>query len=136
MTPPSQSVRLAGRLDSLRQSDRTLGLVLASGETLRAISVGVDPRDLAAWFGENVLVLGVAVFRPSGSVLRIEVEDIERAPGDIGLWSRMPVPLFGSIDRRALHQPQSPRSGINALIGRWPGPESEAEVLELLQEIS
>lgn len=136
MTPPSQSVRLAGRLDSIRQSDRTLSLVLASGETLRAIAVGVEPLDLAAYFGENVLILGVAVFRPSGSVLRIEVEDVERVSGDIGIWSRMPVPLFGAIDRRTLYQPQGPRSGINALIGRWPGPESEAEVLELLQEIS
>lgn len=99
--------------------------------------MGVEPRDLAAHFGKNVTVSGRAVFRPSGSVLRIEAEEVEPATGgDIGVWSRLPSPVFRRLDRRTLHQPQGPRSGINALIGRWPGDESDEEVLELLEEIS
>jgi hypothetical protein len=135
-TPAPQSVRLAGCLDSLCLSDRAFTLVLASGETVRGLAVGVEPRDLAVYFGESVLVAGRAVFRPSGSVLRIEAEEVEPAAGDIRVWSRMPVPIFRRLDLRTLHQPQGPRSGINALIGRWPGDESDEEVLELLEEIS
>ncbi|HBL29905.1 MAG TPA: hypothetical protein DD490_23960 [Acidobacteria bacterium] len=135
-TPPTQSVRLAGRLDSLRQSDRHFTLVLTSGETLRGLAVGVEPRDLARSFGENVIVEGVAVFRPSGAVLRIDAEAVEPAPANLDIWSRMPVPLFGQLDRRTLYQPQGPRSGIHAIIGRWPGEETDAEVFELLEQIS
>jgi hypothetical protein len=135
-TPPTQSVRLAGRLDSLRESDRNFTLVLTSGETLRGLAVGVEPRDLARFFGENVMVGGIAVFRPSGAVLRIDAEEVEAAPTNLDLWSRMPVPLFGQLDRRTLHQPQGPRSGIHAIFGRWPGEETDAEVFELLEQIS
>lgn len=135
-TPAPQSARIAGCLDSLCLSDRTFSLILASGETVQGLAVGVEPRDLAPHLGENVTVAGRAVFRPSGSVLRIEAEEVELATGDIRIWSRMPTPVFRRLDPRTLHQPQGPRSGINALIGRWPGDESDEEVLKLLEEIS
>jgi hypothetical protein len=45
-------------------------------------------------------------------------------------------PLVGRIDLKALHVPQGPRSGINAIIGKWPGNESEEEVLAMLEELS
>ena len=45
-------------------------------------------------------------------------------------------PLVGRIDLKALHVPQGPRSGINAIIGKWPGDESEEEVLAMLEELS
>ena len=51
---------------------------------------------------------------------------------------RSPVkrPLVGTIDLKALHVPQGPNSGINAIIGKWPGDESEEEVLAMLEELS
>jgi hypothetical protein len=44
--------------------------------------------------------------------------------------------LVGTIDLKALHVPQGPKSGINAIIGKWPGNESEEEVLAMLEELS
>jgi hypothetical protein len=44
--------------------------------------------------------------------------------------------IVGKLDHRALHQPQGPDSGINLLIGKWPGSESEEEILALLEELS
>ena len=44
--------------------------------------------------------------------------------------------IIGKLDRQALHQPQGPDSGFNALIGKWPGSESEEEILALLEEMS
>jgi hypothetical protein len=45
-------------------------------------------------------------------------------------------PLVGRLDLAALHVPQGPDSGINAIIGKWPGNESEEEILALLEELS
>lgn len=53
---------------------------------------------------------------------------------------RQPVerrPLVGKLDIAALHQPQGPDSGINAIIGKWPGDDlSEEEFIALVEEIS
>ena len=47
-------------------------------------------------------------------------------------------PLVGKLDINALHQPQGPDSGINAIIGKWPGDDdlSEEEFIALVEEIS
>jgi hypothetical protein len=40
------------------------------------------------------------------------------------------------MDLKALHVPQGPDSGINAIIGKWPGDESDEEIFALLEELS
>jgi hypothetical protein len=44
--------------------------------------------------------------------------------------------LVRKMDLQALHQPQGPDSGLNAVMGKWPGDESEEEILALLEELS
>jgi hypothetical protein len=46
--------------------------------------------------------------------------------------------LVRKLDLSALHQPQGPDSGINAIIGKWPGDEDldEEEFIALVEEIS
>lgn len=47
-------------------------------------------------------------------------------------------PLVRKLDLEALHQPQGPNSGINAIIGKWPIEEDEDEeqLIALIEEIS
>ena len=45
-------------------------------------------------------------------------------------------PLVRRLDLAALHVPQGSDSGINAIMGKWPGDESEEEILALLEELS
>jgi hypothetical protein len=47
-------------------------------------------------------------------------------------------PLVRKLDLEALHQPQGPDSGINAIIGKWPFEEGEDEeqFIALVEEIS
>jgi hypothetical protein len=135
-SPPSQRVRLGGRLDFICQSDRTFSLILATGETVQGVAVGVEPRELAPYLGEKIVITGTAVFRPSGAVHKIEADHVEPACGNLSLWSRVPEPVFGELDRRTLRRPQGSRSGLNAIIGRWPGDESDEEAAGILQEIS
>jgi hypothetical protein len=40
------------------------------------------------------------------------------------------------LSRHQLFQPQDPGTGINAVIGKWPGDESEEEFLAALAEMS
>jgi hypothetical protein len=44
--------------------------------------------------------------------------------------------ILGKFDYSVLHQPQEPDSGMNALFGKWPGDESDEEILALLEEMS
>jgi hypothetical protein len=49
-------------------------------------------------------------------------------------------PLVRKLDLKALHQPQGPDTGINAIIGKWPGDEGlgedEERFIALVEEIS
>ena len=51
------------------------------------------------------------------------------------VWARVPAPLFRGADTPSLRQPQGLRSGVNAIIGRWPGDETE-ELAAALKELS
>ena len=58
-----------------------------------------------------------------------------RADGDLEI--RDGVSDFGRpLDREALRVPQGPNSGAAATFGRWPGDESDEEILAILEELS
>lgn len=138
-TPPDQQVRVAGKLDVLRHSDRMFTLILESGVQVRGVVAGdgIDLATLGALWGRLALVSGVAKFRPSGSVLRIDAERIERADDhDLSLWGELPAPILGTLNDRLLHQPQGPRSGVSAIFGQLRDGESDEDVIEALDRFS
>jgi len=113
--PPDQQVRVAGKLDVLQHTERMFTLILESG----------------------ALVRGVAKFRPSGSVLRIDAESVEAADErDLSLWAAPPRPVFGPLDERTLRQPQGSRSGVAAIFGQLSDDESDEEIIEALDRLS
>jgi len=137
--PPDQTIRLAGKLDVLRHSDRMFTLILETGAHVRGVvaSEEIDLSALGDWWGQDVVVTGVAKFRPSGSVLRVEAERIERAGArDLSLWGDEPRPVLDDLDQQTLRQPQGPRSGVNAVFGRLDGVESDADIIEALEQLS
>jgi hypothetical protein len=136
-TPAPRRVRVAGKIETIRHSDRMFTLILDKGTTVRGIAEGVPADRLALLFGKVALVSGTGVFRPSGSLLRIEADHLEPAVGDVSVWSQVPKPLEGGTpDSRRFKQPQSSRSGLNAVFGAWPGNESDDEVKARLAELS
>lgn len=135
-TPRPQRVRVAGKVDAIRHSDRAFTLVLESGEVIRGILAEGDPEELAPYFGQATVVGGMAQFRPSGSLLRIDADLLEAATEhDLSLWSEPPRPLFGGSLVNNVRR-QGPRSGISAVIGTWPGDETDDEVFAMLEEMS
>ncbi|EPX56092.1 hypothetical protein D187_007434 [Cystobacter fuscus DSM 2262] len=135
--PAPQAVRIAGTLDTIRHSDRVFTLMLESGAVLKGVAERLEPTRMASLFGKQVVVSGMAVFRPSGSVSRIDVEQMQEASAqESALWSRLPRPLRVSLDTRSLRVVQDDRSGLNAIYGQWPGDESEEELVAALEELS
>ena len=135
-TPQPQSVRVSGRLDLIRYSDRMFVLAMDDGQSIKGVAEGVAAAKLAELFGCNVTVTGTAVFRPAGRILRLEADDLEPAGEDGAVWSHMPIPLFRSLDTVELRRPQGPRSGVNAIFGRWPGEESDEEFAAAIEALS
>lgn len=135
-TPAPQRVRVTGWLDAIRHHDRMFTLKLEDGATLRSIAESVDTHVLASLFGKKATISALAVFRPSGRVLRLEADHIEPAGEDFSFWSTEPEPIDQTLDDAALRKPQGPRSGINAIIGRWPGDETDDEILRALEDLS
>lgn len=135
--PGDRRVVLVGKLETIRHSNRAFTLILDSGQELRGVATeGVELSDLAVLFGKMACVSGIAKFLPSGEVLRIEVERLEPAVGDLSVWSNMPRPLDVAIDQRALRVPQGPSSGVAAIFGRLRTDETEEELLAAIEELS
>lgn len=138
-TPEDRRVMVAGKLETIRHSDRAFSLVLESGESLRGVVATdqIGPEDLAALFGRQALVGGQAKFRPSGSPLRIEADLIEPASGnDVVVFSSAPTPLFGELHPREVQRAQGSKSGLAAIVGQWPGDETDEQVRAALADLS
>src|SRR5262249_10076604 len=135
--PAPQRARVAGTLDLLRHSNRMFALILASGETLRGtVADPVDFLELGHLLGQQVIVSGVAYFRASGRVLRVEAEQVVLAGQDASVWAGTPRPLLLPLEPRALRSVQGPRSGVAAIFGAWPGDESDEDVEAALRDLS
>jgi hypothetical protein len=136
--PPPQYVRVAGRLDAIRYSDRTFTILSTTqNQRFRGIAEPRHVPDLQELWTRPVVVAGTAHFTPSGGLLRIEADGLRAArPDEESLWGKPPRPLAQSQQTTELRVHQGPRSGINAIFGRWPGDESDEEVLDALEQLS
>jgi hypothetical protein len=131
-TPAPQAVRVVGKLNEMRAHDLMFKLVLEGGKTVQGIASDLGHEKLKAFWGQPAVVTGMAIFKPSGAVLRVDAEDIA-APtaADRIMFSAMPQPLFKPLEKG----PGFGRFGILALRGHWPGDESDDEVEAALREI-
>ncbi len=135
-TPTPQQVRIVGSLDMIRASTRAFALKLDDGQDIHGVLMDGDIAQLGELLGQRVLVLGKSMFRPSGKILRVDADRVELAGEESAIWSKIPVPGKGRLEISELRQPQGPRSGIAAVIGKWPGNETDEEIREALEEMS
>ena len=70
-------------LDMIRASTAAFAVKADDGNELRGVLTSGNMDSLAELFKQRVLILGRAVFKPSGKLLRIEAEQI--APGGVNL---------------------------------------------------
>jgi hypothetical protein len=134
--PRPQRVRVAGRLDAIRYSDRAFTLVLPDGPALRGVYPGDDGGQLKEHFGQVVAVSGTGHFKPSGALRVIEADGVTPATeGDLGVFATIPTSPDAPFDPRALRVPQRPNTGVNAIFGKWPGDETDEEILRMLGDL-
>ena len=137
-TPNPSRARVVGLLDQFRISTHAFGMRLDTGEEIRGV-VGEDDIDAALELfrrKQRVVVRGRAFFRPSGQLLLLDVDDVEEANGESSVWSRAPKPGDVALDQTRLRRRQGKRSGLPAVVGRWPGDETDEQVEEALRRIS
>jgi hypothetical protein len=136
-TPMPRRVRVVGVLDMLWESRQGFSLRL-SGEPaeVRGVLLEGEIAALRDLFSHQVVVEGKAVYRPSGRVLRVDAEKVMAANGEAGIWGSIPPPLAAPMDRHDFRERQDLQTGVNAIIGHWPGDETDEQVYATLERIS
>lgn len=135
-TPASQRIRLVGKLDGLEASTQRFSVLLDSGEKVNGVFSEDQIEGIQHLWRSRVLVLGTAIYRASGRLLRIEAEAISEGDGQPSLFSKMPQVTQAKLDQRKLRRPQGPRSGMAAIMGAWPGDETDEEIESQLGSLS
>ena len=135
-TPPPRQIRLTGILDMIRHSTRSFGLKLDDGAEVRGVlETHEQTEELKQFLGKKLLVLGRAVYRPSGKLLRVDAEGFETGEGQPLLFTKVPPPRETrpaiSRTRPSVYQ----RQGVPAFFGTWPGDETDEEFERMLQEL-
>lgn len=134
-TPPPRRVRIVGTLDMLRVSTQGFELRLDDGEAVRGVLRTGSIVDVAEILNRRVMIVGRAIYRASGRVLRIDADSIAVTDSTESIWTKIPSPvaLRSEIRRRALEKRS--RNGAATLIGCWPGEETDEEIDKALKEI-
>ncbi len=135
-TPTPQRVRIVGSLDGIEASTQRFSLLLDSGERVAGVFPEESSDQLQKLWRKRVLVVGKAVFRASGNLLRVEADSIENGKNAASLFSTQPKPSKGRLDPQRLRKLQGSRSGMAAIMGKWPGNETDEEVERALEQIS
>jgi hypothetical protein len=133
--PPARRVRVVGVLDMIRESTQSFAIRLDSGDEIRGILAEGSLSRVSSLFNERVAAEGRGVFRPSGGFLRLDADVIVPGEGVSDLFSRVPIPLAKQTHTSQWQRTQTASTGVNAFFGRWPGEETEEELLAALDEL-
>ncbi|HMC32435.1 MAG TPA: hypothetical protein VKL99_16485 [Candidatus Angelobacter sp.] len=134
-TPPPRQIRLAGTLDMIRYSTRAFALKLAEGKEIQGVLDREDMIEpLSPLLNKKIVIVGKAVYRPSGSVLRIDVQYVEQDSGEPTLFSRVPPPIARKPFINKIRT-ETAKAGIDAFFGIWPGDETDEELLGYVKEL-
>lgn len=131
-TPGPRATRLVGTLDTISASKPQVILLLADGTPVTARVETHDNTQLRTLYGAQVVVSGMAHFRPSGQLLTIDVTHLAPARPEDAMFDRAPVASTGSV---LLVQPGDEAIGVATFFGTWPGEESDQELLDALRAV-
>jgi hypothetical protein len=136
VTPVPRRVRVAGRLDLMGASQGVLKIHIDDGAVVTALWQGGEAVEgLAALFNREVVCEGSAVFRPSGTLLRIDADAMEAAAGQVDAFRTVPAAVPKLDFKRLLRARQGEPSPYASFLGSIPAEESDedfARAVELL----
>jgi len=127
------TVQVLGLLESLHLEGECFTLRLDSGQK---VLCSCDPgtiHSLAGFFGQRVLVTGVAVWDLTGYLHRIEVNSVRPGAGVSAAYTVLPGPLIPSdlpVDVRT-----PPLKEMLASQPPWDGDETDEDLLQALKKL-
>ena len=136
-TPASRRVRIAGRLDVMGASQAVLKLDVKTGVAVTAIWEGVLPVEaLKEYFNRDVVIEGAGVFRPSGSLLRVDADAIAFASAQDEFFRQVPEALavleYSSLTRLRPGE----KSPFDRILGSIPAEETDEEFAAAVEAMS
>ena len=135
-TPPACRVRMCGRLDSLAVSRRVLGLYLEDGTPVTAVWTSEGFVDLANFLDKQIVIEGLAEFRPSGTLLRVDADAIRDAGAGDSSFSTLPLPEFRRNYQKAAATVRPGQKPYASIFGLIPGEESEEAFAAAVAELN
>ncbi len=135
-TPRPQSAIIVGKLENIRRSTQTFALTMDDGQGVRCVMLEADVACLTPLFQQSVAVSGRAVFRASGRLLRIEAASVREAAASDRFFAKVPRPNAQPFDRRRVLREQGDKRGLAAILGKWPGDETDEQIDDWLERIS
>lgn len=136
LMPRPRQVRVVGTLDMLRASTNALAIQLESGEEAPGVLVRGDVAAHRDLLKRQVVVMGKAVYRPSGNLLRIDVVEMRPARPEDAFFKTIPEPSSNGVSIERAMRRQGRRRGVAGIIGRWPGDETDEQIEQALRELS
>ena len=74
----------------IRYSTRAFALKLVDGKEIQGVLDGPEMvEDLSKLLNKEIVVVGKAIYRPSGSLLRIDAQYVEESSGEAAMFSRV-----------------------------------------------
>lgn len=136
-TPQPRRVRVAGRLDLMGASEGVLKIEVESGAIITALWEGSQAIDeLKSLFNQDVVCEGTGVFRPSGSLLRIDADAIAPAGQTDDFFRQVPAAIARSDVSRSLRLRSGEPPTYAAFLGSVPAEEGDEEFAAAVAELS
>lgn len=137
VTPQPRRVRVAGRLDLMGASQGVLKLHVASGGIVTAIWEGAESLDqFAPLFNKDVVCEGLGVFRPSGTLLRIDADALAPASERDEFFRQAPVAAARSDVARGARLRSSEAPVYAGFLGSIPAEETDEEFADAVEAMS
>ncbi len=132
-SPNSLKTQIKGKLDALSHSKSQLELI-TKGKKIRAqLSANLNFEDIFEFFGEDVVITGLAHFTPNGTIKSFEILKIRISEPTDSYFEKIPTPIFPEFRMDKIeNKSKANGSRLSKLFGQWPGDESTEELLELL----
>jgi hypothetical protein len=137
ITPNPRRIRVAGRLDVMGASQGVLKVEVKQGEFVTAIWEGEEAVDsLKDFFNRDVVVDGVGVFRPSGTLLRIDADAVVSASPRDDFFRQVPTAPAVRDYQKLVRLRPGEKSVYAQLLGSIPAEESDEEFAAAIDELS
>ncbi|MBV5325176.1 MAG: hypothetical protein J0626_07860, partial [Rhodospirillaceae bacterium] len=126
-----------GRLDLLGASQGVLKLEVASGSQVTARWEGQESiESLTRFFNREVVCEGIGVFRPSGSLLRIDADTLDAAGAADVAFTEIPRALPRRDVLREVRLRAGEPSAYRQFIGSIPAEEGDEDFAAAVEAMS